>query len=153
MCENLCVCVCVAGRELVISLDFTPACHEKLSEHVFTRLKEGELLPPVCVQSDGAEVYSKCRRWFNPCSVCVCAATDNSSGLSEHSDSTQQLYEALPTASSVTLSLSLLCIYVSRPRSASLSFFIYLLKCDKQHERVFSVSPSATLTCSPDVGG
>lgn len=112
---------------LVISLDFTPTCHANLSEHVFTRLKGDELLPPVCVQSDSTEVlytfYTKCRRWLNPCSehVCVCTVIDNRSGLSEQCDSTQQLYKALPRTSLFLCC----CIYVSLFFCLSVSAFVF----------------------------
>lgn len=158
--HTVCSC-CVCCRELVISLDFTPACHEKLSEHMFTRLKGDELLPPVCVQSDGTEAYSRCRRWLNPCNVCVCVCTviDNSSGLSEQCDSTQQLYEALPRTSSVSLSVPVfmsLALFLSVWLSVCLySPFLFLFLCFssnllnskpifKKHKTLLGVSPSVT---------
>lgn len=58
-----------------------------------------------CVQSDSVETYSKCHRWLNPCSVGVCVVIDNSSGLPDQCDGTQQLCKALLSTSCFTLSL------------------------------------------------
>lgn len=79
-----------------------------------------------CVQLDSVETYSKCHRWLNPCSVSVslsvCVVMDNSSGLPDQCDSTQQLCKTLPRTSRFSLHLHTVffCFYVSHP-------FLYVL--------------------------
>lgn len=98
-------------RKLVVS--FTATRHKKLSEHVYTA-KRGWIAASCLVSNQTVwRPIQSVIAGLIPALHWVCVVIDNSSGLLDQCDSTQQLYKALPTTSCFFLPLPLSLLYVS----------------------------------------